>query len=63
MLPNPLKYYRHASERICRYGFELARREGRKKVTVGHKANILKFSDGYSWNAGARSPRRIRYSI
>jgi len=37
---------RAASERICRYAFELARKEGRKKVTVGHKANILKFSDG-----------------
>jgi isocitrate dehydrogenase (NAD+) len=37
---------REASERIIRYGFELARREGRKKVTVGHKANILKLSDG-----------------
>lgn len=37
---------REASERICRYAFELARREGRKKVTAGHKANILKLSDG-----------------
>jgi isocitrate dehydrogenase (NAD+) len=37
---------REASERICRFAFELARKEGRKKVTVGHKANILKFSDG-----------------
>ncbi|RNC29430.1 MAG: Isocitrate dehydrogenase [NADP] [Candidatus Dichloromethanomonas elyunquensis] len=37
---------RQASERICRYAFELARKEGRKKVTAGHKANILKFSDG-----------------
>ncbi len=37
---------REASERICHYGFELACREGRKKVTVGHKANILKLSDG-----------------
>ncbi len=37
---------REASERIGRYAFELARREGRKKVTIGHKANILKLSDG-----------------
>lgn len=37
---------REASERICRYAFELARKEGRKKVTAGHKANILKLSDG-----------------
>lgn len=37
---------REASERICRYGFELARKKGRKKVTVGHKANIMKLTDG-----------------
>ena len=37
---------REASERICRYAFELARKEGRKKVTAGHKANILKYTDG-----------------
>ncbi|WP_206812190.1 isocitrate/isopropylmalate dehydrogenase family protein [Paradesulfitobacterium ferrireducens] len=37
---------REASERIGRYAFELARREGRKKVTIVHKANIMKLSDG-----------------
>lgn len=37
---------REASERICRYAFELARKQGRKKVTAGHKANIMKLSDG-----------------
>ncbi len=37
---------RAASERIVRYAFELARREGRKKVTAVHKANIMKCSDG-----------------
>jgi len=37
---------RAASERIGRYGFELARREGRKRVTIVHKANIMKLSDG-----------------
>lgn len=35
-----------ASERIVRFAFELARREGRCKVTAVHKANILKLSDG-----------------
>jgi isocitrate dehydrogenase (NAD+) len=35
-----------ASERISRYAFEFARREGRKKVTAVHKANIMKLSDG-----------------
>ncbi|MBP1611773.1 MAG: isocitrate dehydrogenase, NAD-dependent,mitochondrial type [Acidobacteria bacterium] len=34
------------SERILRFAFEVARREGRRKVTVIHKANILKLSDG-----------------
>jgi isocitrate dehydrogenase (NAD+) len=37
---------RKASERICRFAFEYARREGRSKVTAVHKANILKFTDG-----------------
>ncbi len=37
---------RQASERIVRYAFEMASAEGRKKVTVVHKANILKLSDG-----------------
>lgn len=35
-----------ASTRIAYYAFELARREGRKKVTAVHKANIMKLSDG-----------------
>jgi isocitrate dehydrogenase (NAD+) len=35
-----------ASTRIARYAFEYARREGRKKITCVHKANIMKLSDG-----------------
>ncbi len=35
-----------ASTRIARYAFEYARREGRKKITAIHKANIMKLSDG-----------------
>ena len=35
-----------ASTRIAIYAFEYARREGRKKVTAIHKANIMKMSDG-----------------
>ena len=34
------------SERIVRFAFEEARRGRRTKVTAGHKANIMKFSDG-----------------
>jgi isocitrate dehydrogenase (NAD+) len=37
---------RTGSERIVRYAFDLARRLGRKKVTVVHKANILKSTSG-----------------
>ncbi len=37
---------RAGSERIVRYAFDLARRTGRKKVTVVHKANILKSTSG-----------------
>jgi isocitrate dehydrogenase (NAD+) len=35
-----------ASERIVRFAFEYARSHGRTKVTAGHKANIMKLSDG-----------------
>lgn len=35
-----------ASERIARYAFRYAVRNGRKKVTAVHKANIMKFTDG-----------------
>jgi isocitrate dehydrogenase (NAD+) len=37
---------RLSSERIVRYAFDYAVRHGRKKVTVVHKANILKLSQG-----------------
>jgi isocitrate dehydrogenase (NAD+) len=35
-----------ATERIVKFAFEYARKNGRKKVTAVHKANIMKFSDG-----------------
>lgn len=34
------------TERIVRFAYEYARREGRSKVTAVHKANIMKHSDG-----------------
>lgn len=37
---------RPATERIVRFAFEYARRNGRRKVTAVHKANIMKLSDG-----------------
>lgn len=45
---------RKASERICRYAFEFARKEGRKKVTLAHKANIMKLSDGLFLESGKK---------
>lgn len=39
-----------ASERVARWSFEYARRMGRKKVTLVHKANIMKLSDGLFLN-------------
>lgn len=40
------KITRKGSERIVRYAFELAEAVGRKKITVVHKANILKTTSG-----------------
>ncbi|TVR67574.1 MAG: NAD-dependent isocitrate dehydrogenase [Gemmatimonadales bacterium] len=43
---------RHGSERIVRYAFEYARDHGRKKVTLAHKANILKYTQGLFLDVG-----------
>ncbi|MFS8636680.1 MAG: isocitrate/isopropylmalate family dehydrogenase [Gemmatimonadota bacterium] len=37
---------RYGAERIVRYAFEYALKHGRRKVTLAHKANILKFTQG-----------------
>ena len=37
---------RKGSEKVIRYAFELARREGRRKVTCATKANIMKLTEG-----------------
>jgi isocitrate dehydrogenase (NAD+) len=34
------------THRIVRFAFEYARANGRRKVTVGHKANVMRYSDG-----------------
>jgi isocitrate dehydrogenase (NAD+) len=44
---------RRGSERIAKFAFELARREKRKKVTVVHKANVLKETCGLFRNVVA----------
>src|SRR5919107_182122 len=43
---------RHGSERIVRYAFDYAVANGRKKVTLVHKANILKYSQGLFLDVG-----------
>jgi isocitrate dehydrogenase (NAD+) len=43
---------RFGAERICRYAFEYARKHGRKKVTLAHKANILKYTQGLFLEVG-----------
>lgn len=43
---------RHGCERIVEYAFEYAKRAGRKKVTVVHKANILKETSGLFLDVG-----------
>src|SRR5215208_2247054 len=43
---------RAGSERICRYAFEYAVKHNRKKVTLVHKANILKYSQGLFLDTG-----------
>lgn len=37
---------RPGSEMVIRYTFEMARRKNAKRVTCGHKANIMKMTDG-----------------
>jgi isocitrate dehydrogenase (NAD+) len=43
---------RFGAERIVRYAFEYARKNGRKKVTLAHKANILKYTQGLFLDVG-----------
>jgi isocitrate dehydrogenase (NAD+) len=43
---------REGSERVVRYAFDYALRHGRKKVTLVHKANILKYTSGLFLQVG-----------
>ncbi|NNC24412.1 isocitrate dehydrogenase [Salinisphaera sp. USBA-960] len=43
---------REQSEHIIRFAFELARERGRKKVTLAHKANIMKTTSGLFLRVG-----------
>jgi isocitrate dehydrogenase (NAD+) len=46
------------SDRVITYAFEYARRHGRKQVTLVHKANILKMSNGLFLDTGREIARR-----
>lgn len=48
---------RKGSERIVRAAFEFARKHGRKKVTVVHKANVVRASDGLFLESARRMAR------
>ena len=48
---------RFGSERIVRYAFDYARAHGRKQVTLAHKANILKFTQGLFLEVGKEVAR------
>ncbi|EQD44805.1 isocitrate dehydrogenase, NAD-dependent, partial [mine drainage metagenome] len=52
-----IRITRRGSERIVRYAFELARRKGRKKITVVHKANIMKTTSGLFLNVAREIAR------
>ena len=43
---------RGATERTARYGFEYLKKTGRRKMTIGHKANVMKMTDGLFLKAG-----------
>lgn len=43
---------RFGAERVVRYAFEYAQKNGRKKVTLAHKANILKYTQGLFLDVG-----------
>ena len=54
-----IRITRCGSERIVRYAFQLARRNGRKKVTVVHKANIMKTTSGLFLNVAREVAREF----
>jgi isocitrate dehydrogenase (NAD+) len=54
---------RAGSQRVVRYAFEYARAHGRKKVTLVHKANILKYSQGLFLDTGRMVAREYAGEI
>jgi isocitrate dehydrogenase (NAD+) len=54
---------RAGSERVIRYAFDYACKRGRKKVTLVHKANILKLSQGLFLETGRRIAKEYERQI
>jgi isocitrate dehydrogenase (NAD+) len=54
---------RSGSERVVRYAFEYAVKHKRKKVTIVHKANILKFSQGLFLDTGRAVAREYEGKV
>jgi isocitrate dehydrogenase (NAD+) len=48
-----------ATERITRYALAYAKRNGRRKLTAVHKANIMKFSDGLFLDVARKTARNV----
>src|SRR5687768_5080427 len=51
---------RYGAQRILRYAFEYAVLNGRKKVTLAHKANILKFTQGLFLEEGNKMAEEFK---
>ncbi len=47
-----------SSTRIAEFAFEFAEKHGRKRVTIVHKANIMKISDGLALDAARRVSKK-----
>lgn len=54
---------RVGSERVIRYALDYAVRHGRKKVTLVHKANILKYSQGLFRSVGQKIAREYEEKV
>ncbi|HEX2830203.1 MAG TPA: isocitrate/isopropylmalate dehydrogenase family protein [Burkholderiales bacterium] len=42
---------RGATERVAKFAYDYMKRTGRRKLTIGHKANVMKMTDGLWLNA------------
>ncbi|MDP2938838.1 MAG: isocitrate/isopropylmalate dehydrogenase family protein [Candidatus Omnitrophota bacterium] len=52
-----------ASERIVRFAFEYALKNNRKKITVVHKANIMKFTDGLFLDTARKVSKEYEHKL